>query len=658
MDRNNGGKLFKHRVQNVVSTLFSVLQNSLLSLPLGAKQAMAFLLDGILVLFTVWLAYSFRFEVWHIPHERQWLVYPLALTLSLPFFYRAGLYKSVFRFSEPMAFKRITKSVFSYGVMFFLVLVILKLEGVPRSIGVMQPMMLFLLLLASRGAVRFFLNTKLQFGHCSDADKRLLIYGVGAAGIQLATAIEQATRHLLVGFIDDDPKLHGRMVKGLRVFSFDEAPKVIEQAMVTDILLAIPSATRSRRNEILQNLQPLPVHISTLPSLEDIAGGNVSVMDIKEVDIEDLLGRDPVSPDRSLLGRNITEKTVVVTGAGGSIGRELCRRVLFAGAERLLLVDHAEFNLHDAYVELDQHRKQKGLDTDLVPLLCNVAEENRFGFICETYQPQTIYHAAAYKHVPMVEQNPVEGVRNNVIGTLLAAQAALENGVERFILISTDKAVRPANIMGASKRLCEIILQALAADEKNSGTCFSMVRFGNVLNSSGSVVPLFREQIRKGGPVTVTHPDITRYFMTISEAVQLVIQAGAMAKGGEVFVLDMGEPVKIYDLARRMIELSGLTVGDHIGDGDIRIEFIGLRPGEKLYEELLISDNPQPTNHPRIFKAHEAFIDWQELQERLGQMEQVLKENDRAKLSELLGFLVDGFSPSAEERPRLQSCSG
>ncbi|MCG8345902.1 MAG: polysaccharide biosynthesis protein [Chlorobiales bacterium] len=647
-----GGNRFQKKVQSFLSSAFLMLQSSMLSLPLRAKQATAFILDGILVLVTVWLACSFRFEMWHVPHGGQWLVYVIALAISLPVFYSAGLYNSVFRFSESMAIKQLIKAVTVYGVLFFLILVLLKIQGVPRSISILQPMMLFLFLLASRGGVRFLLNTRLQFGHCRAADKRLLIYGVGSAGIQLAIAIEEGAQSFLVGFIDDDPKFHGRLVKGLRVFSFEEVPGVIEKAMVTDILLAIPSAAPSRRKEILRALQPFHVHIRTLPSIEDMTGGNVSVADVKEVDIEDLLGRDPVSPDLSLIGRNIARKTVAVTGAGGSIGRELCRRVLFSGAARLLLVDHSEFNVHDAYLELDQYRKRKALSTDLVPLLCNVAEENRFGYICSEYRPQTVYHAAAYKHVPMVEQNPVEGVRNNVFGTLHAALAALEYNVENFILVSTDKAVRPANVMGASKRLCEIILQALAAEKHDTGTCFSMVRFGNVLNSSGSVIPLFHEQIREGGPVTVTHPEITRYFMTISEAVQLVVQAGAMARGGEVFVLDMGEPVKIFDLAKRLIELSGLTVGDNKAEGNIRIEFIGLRPGEKLYEELLISDNPQPTDHPRIFKAHEEFISWAELEKHLAKMEQLLRENDVAGLSELLGLLVNGYSvPRKQSRP-------
>jgi len=617
----------------------------MLSLPLRVKQTLAVMQDSLAVVFSVWLAYSLRFEVWHVPQKAQWLVYGIALAISLPVFYGTSLYKSVFRFSEAMAFKQITKAAALYAVLFFFTLVLLKIDGVPRSIGITQPIMLFLLLLASRGAARFFLNTRLQLGHCSTADKRLLIYGVGSAGIQLASAIEQTTRHLLVGFIDDDPKLHGRMVKGLKVFSFGQVARLVEQATVTDILLAIPSASRSRRNQILQALQPFPVHVQTLPSLEDLTDGNISVRDVKEIEIEDLLGRDPVSSGPSLFRRNITGKTVVVTGAGGSIGRELCRQILIGCADKLIMIDHAEFNLHDAYLELEGYRERKQQDTEIVPLLCNVAENHRFSAICSSYHPHTIYHAAAYKHVPMVERNPVEGVRNNVFGTLRSALAAQEYGVESFILVSTDKAVRPANFMGASKRLCEIILQALSAEENGSGTCFSMVRFGNVLDSSGSVVPLFRQQIKDGGPVTVTHPEITRYFMTIPEAVQLVIQSGAMSLGGEVFVLDMGEPVKIIDLAKRMIGLSGLTVLDRNNrKGDIPIEVIGLRPGEKLYEELLISGDPQPTDHPRIFKAHEEFIAWPALQDELSEMEQVLYNNDHAGLAELLDHLVKGFS--------------
>ncbi len=632
--------------RSVIRSVFIAVQKTMLSLPLGVKQFLAVFMDGFSVLFTVWLAYSFRYETWHIPHDMQWIVYIIAFTLALPVFTRFGLYKSVFRYNEAMAIKQIIKAVFVYGLVFFALLVFMRLKGVPRSIGVLQPMMLFLLLLATREVARFLLNTRFRFGVYSSVDKRLLIYGVGSAGIQLANVIEQHSDFLLVGFIDDDPRFHGRMVNGLKVYSFNDLPRVIDQTAATDILLAIPSASKARRKEILQALQPFPVHVRTLPSLEDLAGGNVSIRDVKDVEIEDLLGRDAVPPDPALFDLNNAGRTVLVSGAGGSIGKELCRQILSAGPKRLLLVDHAEFNLHNVYHALERQKVNKELDTEILPILCNVAEEGRFRSLCNAYKPYTIYHAAAYKHVPMVELNPVEGVRNNVFGTLYAAQVAVECDVHNFILISTDKAVRPANIMGASKRLCEMILQAISNKEGSDSTCFSMVRFGNVLGSSGSVVPLFRQQIIEGGPVTVTHPEITRYFMTISEAAQLVIQAGAMAKGNEVFLLDMGDPVRIHDLAIRMIELSGLTVRDEKNQkGDIPIEFIGLRPGEKLYEELLIGDNPKPTAHPRIFKAHEEFIAWPELMRLLVQLADLVEMNDAEKIRRLLQEHITDFHP-------------
>ncbi len=619
-------------------------RQGLLSLPVVVKQLAALLFDSVAVLFTLWLAFSFRYEVWHVPAGGQWAAYLLALLLSLPVFWRMGMYRSVFRYSEVNAIKLIIRAVAVYGMLFFTALVLLKIRGIPRSAGIFQPMMLFLVLLGSRELVRVMLSRPTLQDSSAEALKTLLIYGVGSAGVQLAAAIEASSNHELAGFIDDDPKLQGRTVKGLKVLSFDQVPEAIENRGVTDILLAIPSAGRSRRSEILKALQPFPVHVRTLPSLDDMASGNVSINDIKAVEIEDLLGRDPVKPDPSLFSRNIAGCTVLVTGAGGSIGSELCRQVLAAGPRKLVLVDHSELNLHNVYTGLGA-----GRGVDIVPVLCNVAEEGRIAAVCEAQRPHTIFHAAAYKHVPMVEINPVEGVRNNIMGTFHAATAALECQVDNFILVSTDKAVRPISVMGASKRFCEIILQAMA-EEFGRETCFSMVRFGNVLGSSGSVVPLFRRQIQEGGPVTVTHPEITRYFMTIPEAVELVIQAGAMATGGDVFLLDMGEPVRIIELARKMIELSGLTVRDDLtGNGDIAIEIIGLRPGEKLHEELLIGDNPRPTMHPRIFKAHEEFIPWVDLREKIAKLSAILEKNDVAGMKEELFYLVRSISLQAVE---------
>jgi nucleoside-diphosphate-sugar epimerase len=476
----------------------------------------------------------------------------------------------------------------------------------------------------------------------------------------------------VVGFLDDDDRVHGHVLNGLPIHNPADLEEVLAGTSITDVLLAVPSVSRQRRNEILNELKPHKLAVRTLPGLSDIATGKVSLSDVRELDIDDLLGREPVKPNGLLLNRNTQNKTVMVTGAGGSIGSELCRQILKTKPKRLLLVEMSEFALYQIHQELqalvqegwapDQVRSDgevRGDGVEIVPLLASVCDEVRVHEIMDTWKPSTVYHAAAYKHVPLVEHNPSEGVRNNVWGTRVCAEAAARNGVQNFVLISTDKAVRPTNIMGATKRLAEMVLQALAelnpavtaagGRAPSSRTCFSMVRFGNVLGSSGSVVPLFREQIKNGGPITLTHPDITRYFMTIPEAAQLVIQAGAMSSGGDVFVLDMGEPVRIYDLATSIVELSGLSLrNDSNPHGDIEIKVTGLRPGEKLYEELLIGDNPKPTQHPRILKAQEKFVPWEQLQGQLHSLNLALSVNDVPLIRGLLQKLVTGYQPSGE----------
>jgi FlaA1/EpsC-like NDP-sugar epimerase len=450
----------------------------------------------------------------------------------------------------------------------------------------------------------------------------------------------------VVGFLDDDDRLHGQVLNGLTVYGHDDLPGLIESQGVTDVLLALPTVQRKRRNQILERMLAYHIAVRTLPTLGDLAQGKVTISDVKELDIDDLLGREPVIPNHILLGKCVTDKVVLVTGAGGSIGSELCRQIIRLEPLTLLLVEQSEYALYELHQELigrsDAVAEKR---ISLVPLLASVRDEVRMREIMSTWQPHTVYHSAAYKHVPLVEHNPAEGVRNNVFGTMTAARVAAEQGVADFVLISTDKAVRPTNIMGASKRFAEIVLQALA--ENASRTKFSMVRFGNVLGSSGSVVPKFRQQIRDGGPITLTHADITRYFMTIPEAAQLVIQAGAMAKGGDVFVLDMGQPVKIMDLARRMIELSGLMVQDEQNpEGDIEIQITGLRPGEKLYEELLIGDNPAATSHPRIMKAHDDFLPWPSLEEKLNTLSIALNVNDVDVIKAMLEQVVSGYQPN------------
>jgi FlaA1/EpsC-like NDP-sugar epimerase len=449
----------------------------------------------------------------------------------------------------------------------------------------------------------------------------------------------------VVGFLDDDDRLHGHVLNGQPIYNPADLANLVSTMNISDVLLAMPSMGRKRRNEILAQIRSARVAVRTLPSVTDLAQGKVSISDLQELDIDDLLGREPVMPNHILLAINVRNKVVMVTGAGGSIGSELCRQILSVGPSKLLLIEQSEFALYAIHQGLEE--KLAGRNTVLVPLLSSVQDNDRMRDIMSTWHPHTVYHAAAYKHVPLVEHNPAEGIKNNVLGTLRTAQAAADNGVSNFVLISTDKAVRPTNIMGASKRLAEMALQALAAN--HLGTNFCMVRFGNVLGSSGSVVPKFRQQIRDGGPITLTHKDVTRYFMTIPESAQLVIQAGAMAKGGEVFVLDMGESVKIMDLALRMIELSGLALKNAQNpEGDIAIEITGLRPGEKLYEELLIGDNPKPTSHSRIMKAHEVFIPWSKLEPMLNSLEMALNVNDVGVVRLMMQQLVSGYTPSDE----------
>jgi FlaA1/EpsC-like NDP-sugar epimerase len=519
------------------------------------------------------------------------------------------------------------------------------ISGVPRTVGIIQPILMLIFVGASRALARIWLGDQYMSILRQALRPRVLIYGAGKTGRQLVAAMANNHEMQVVGFLDDDDRLHGHVLNAQPIYNPKDLESLVSTLNISDVLLAMPSLSRKRRNEILTQIRTAHVAVRTLPSVTDLAKGKVSVSDLRELDIDDLLGREPVMPNHILLAMNVRKKIVMVTGAGGSIGSELCRQILPIGPSKLLLIEQSEFALYGIHQELEE--KVIGLETSLVPLLASVQDNDRMREIMSTWHPDTVYHAAAYKHVPLVEHNPAEGIKNNVLGTLRTAQAAAENGVSDFVLISTDKAVRPTNIMGASKRLAEIVLQALAAN--SIGTKFSMVRFGNVLGSSGSVVPKFRQQIRDRGVVTLTHPEITRYFMTISEASQLVIQAGAMAKGGDVFVLDMGQPVKIIDLARRMIELSGLNIKDEQNpDGDIEIEITGLRPGEKLYEELLIGDNPRPTPHPRVMRANEEFIAWEDLESKLNALEMALDVNDVGVIRLMMENLVSGYIPSDE----------
>ena len=610
--------------------------------PRATKRMVVIVVDVILALLATWIAYTLRLETPHWPRGTERWIYLLAPTLAVPIFNWFGLYRAIFRYTGLANLFTIGKAVALYALLLIAIHLWHMWPIFPLTLGILQPILFFLLVISSRVLAQLWL-TGISLGKHAN-QTRMLIYGAGAAGVNTATAITMTGHLKLLGFVDEDPSKVGSYVNGVPIYSPDEIPALVENLKITDILLAIPSATRDRRNKIVHSLRTLPVHTRTLPGLADLTSGRVTVQDLRELDVEDLLGRDAVAPQTELLRQNLGNHTILVTGAGGSIGSELCRQILREQPERLLLLDHNEFGLYAIHRELQATCQASALSVELVPLLASVGNRRRLDWICTTYQPDTVFHAAAYKHVPMVECNPSEGIINNVFGTLNMAQAAQAAKVARFVLVSTDKAVRPTNLMGASKRMAELVMQALACQSDQIETCFCMVRFGNVLGSSGSVVPIFREQIKQGGPVTVTHPDVTRYFMTIPEAAQLVLQAAAMAHGGEVFVLDMGDSIKIIDLARRLVALSGLRVRDALQpDGDIEFSFIGLRPGEKLYEELLIGNNPTPTSHPRIMKAHEDFLTWQELQSQLKQLHQAANEEDLIVIKAVLENCVQGY---------------
>jgi FlaA1/EpsC-like NDP-sugar epimerase len=623
--------------------VLSSCANKALAMPRPVKRAVVLVMDACLCIISVWLAFYLRLGEWVSLSTNTILAAVASVVLALPVFIKSGLYRAIFRYSGLHAMVAVVRAMLLCGLAFASIFTFLGVEGIPRTVGLIQPMLLLLLVGASRAAARVWLGGSYHDQLRKTGLPLALIYGAGSAGRQLASAVANSPEIRVVGFLDDDDRLHGHLLNGLPIHNPADLVEILNLSHISDVLLALPSVSRQRRNYILNNLKPHKVAVRTLPGLSDVATGKVSLRDVRELDIDDLLGRDQVKPNGLLLNLNTHHKTVLVTGAGGSIGSELCRQILRTQPLQLLLVDMSEFALYQIHQDL----KEIADGVELVPLLASVCDEVRMHEIMSTWKPQTVYHAAAYKHVPMVEHNPAEGARNNVWGTWVCAEAAARNGVRNFVLISTDKAVRPTNIMGATKRLAEMVLQAHA--QLHGETCFSMVRFGNVLGSSGSVVPLFREQIKIGGPVTLTHQDITRYFMTIPEAAQLVIQAGAMGTGGDVFVLDMGQPVKIIDLARRMIELSGLTVRDLQNPmGDVELAVTGLRPGEKLFEELLIGGNPESTSHPRIMKAHEHFLSWTELKVALDELSQAMHINDVPKIRQLLQQLVNGYQANGD----------
>lgn len=607
--------------------------------PRGVKKSIVLIVDVALSLFTTWLAFCLLFDDIVVLSKPLVVAAAFSVMVSVPIFVRIGLYRAIFRYTGWFATISLARAISLYTFVYAITFIVIGVAGVPRSIGLIQPVLLFVGIVVTRLVAKRLLNGwDSQRTKCNDGAVAL-IYGAGSAGRQLAAGLRQGIEIKPVGFVDDDQRIWKGIINGLPVYAPGDIPRLLASDLgITDVLLAMPAAGIARQKEILTLLSELPVHVRTIPGLSHLANGIVKVEDIREIEIEDVLGREPVAADETLMHQSIAGKTVLVTGAGGSIGSELCRQILSQCPVVLVLFELSEFALYVIERELSQSMAAMGVN--IVPVLGSVLDSNKLKRVCRQYGVKTIFHAAAYKHVPMVERNPAAGVWNNVFGTLRVVDAACLCGVETFVLVSTDKAVRPTNVMGCSKRLAELVLQAKNIQQVGLGvikTKFTMVRFGNVLGSSGSVVPVFREQIKKGGPVTVTHSEIIRYFMTIPEAAQLVIQAGAMGEGGDVMVLDMGEPVKIVDLAKRMIHLSGFSYKDASNpNGDIEIRFSGLRPGEKLYEELLICDDALPTSHPRIMRAAERALAWHELEPLLFELESAVKDENNEKIRTLL----------------------
>ncbi|MFD1244757.1 polysaccharide biosynthesis protein [Paralysiella testudinis] len=616
------------------------LITALLSLPRNTKKTILLTHDFLIILFAFWFSIAIRWDFIHeVAKKEYWVLWAITTVVTITCFIRLGLYRAVIRFlGSKVLSTALVGSIISVLIL-ILTAYFLRID-LPRTIPILYFLLLLILLTGSRLSIRAWLQ---------GSDRRhavpVIIYGAGDSGRQLQEALSQLNEYYPIAFVDDDPKLHRSVIRNIGVFSPQDLQKLIERHDVKKILLAMPSIRVERRKQIIRHLEIYACEVLTIPGMKDLLDGKVSVSSLKKVSVFDLLGRTPVEPMAELMAANIADKVVMVTGAGGSIGAELCRQIMQHRPKKLVMFELSEFNLYSIDKELNEYKQLHGLDIELLPLLGSVQDQARLQAVMQTYEVATIYHAAAYKHVPMVEFNVVEGIRNNVYGTLHCAQAAIAAGVQNFVLISTDKAVRPTNTMGASKRLAELVLQALAA-MPNQATCFCMVRFGNVLGSSGSVVPVFEKQILAGGPVTLTHPEITRFFMTIPEAAQLVIQAGAMGKGGDVFVLDMGEPVKIIDLAQQMVHLSGLTLkNENNPKGDIEIKISGLRPGEKLYEELLVGEQVCGTSHSRIMTAQEIFLPWPQLETLLAALDEACNNNDQPTVRHLLLQAPAAFKP-------------
>jgi FlaA1/EpsC-like NDP-sugar epimerase len=607
------------------------------------KQLIMLFLDSFILISALLISFSIRLGYWYWPENDLILILIFSSPIiAIPLFFVFGIYQSILRYIGFKSLWSILQAVSFYalawGISGFMIMG--TDQGIPRSIIIIN----WLLVLIAIVGVRIF--ARLIFNNNSSIDaKNVVIYGAGSAGRQLSNALLESNEYKIVGFIDDNSALEGQSINEIKVFNVSKLDKLIKKNNIKEILLAIPSSSQNRRNKIIEFLKSFPLIVRSLPGVTELAQGKVSVNDLRVININDLLGRNSVVPNKQLMSLNVKDKVVMITGAGGSIGSELCRQILFLNPKVIVMYEMSEFALYEIDRELSGLTNEHLIE--LIPILGSVTDNQRLINVFNKYGVETVYHAAAYKHVPLVEFNNSEGVENNIFGTLNCAQSAIDSNVETFVLISTDKAVRPTNTMGATKRFSEMILQALSFE--NTNTRFTMVRFGNVLGSSGSVIPKFSKQIKNGGPITITDKEMIRYFMTIPEAVELVIQAGSMGKGGDVFVLDMGKPVKILDLALKMIHLSGLQIKNDLNpDGDIEIEFTGIRPGEKLYEELIIGNNISKTDNPMIMRAKENSLEWNELNRIIGLLKNAIRQNECLKMRALLIEAIPEFKPNED----------
>ena len=622
-------------------SILKISSENIVNLPRYIKKIIVIIIDIGLCILCTWFAFYLRLEQFIKINDITILAVFISIIISIPIFWLIGLYKTMLRYAGSSLVLTTLIAIFLYSLLYFSIIGIYGVPGIPRSIGILQPVLLFLGILSSRIVIKYFFSVNYKY---PKNKKNVLIYGAGNAGRQLLNSLENNLEMKVTGLLDDNVQFHGQKVLGQTVYNPDKVSDLINKKNINFVLLALPSITRQKRNHIIDRLNKFRVVVKTLPSIQDIVDGKISVSDIKDLNVEDLLGREQVQPNLDLLSKNIESKVVIVTGAGGSIGSEISRQILKLKPQKLLLLEFNEFALYKIFEELKNFDKK----VQIIPLLLNIQNPSKIKEVLKIFNVDTIYHTAAYKHVPLVEENICESVKNNVFGTFIIAQAALKFNIKNFVLISSDKAVRPTNIMGATKRLAEICAQSLY-NYQNQKTKFAIVRFGNVLESSGSVIPKFKEQIKTGGPITLTHPNVTRYFMTITEASQLVIQAGAMAKDCEVFVLDMGESVKIINLIHKMIKLSGLSIkNDKNLEGDIEVKITGLRPGEKLYEELLIGDNPEKTFHKKIQKAQDPFIPFNKLKIDLDNLSNLLEENKISDVKDMLSKLVPSYQSNSK----------